>query len=63
MRSHRFTKAEMKRVGVEVVDESRILLRCMTCGQTWSPDLQAHGKLPRGYWKCPNGCNASQGES
>jgi hypothetical protein len=23
-----------------------------------APDLQTGGKLPRGYWKCPeNGCN------
>lgn len=32
--------------------------RCQQCGQVWSPNSPAGGRLPRGWWKCPNGCNA-----
>jgi len=34
-------------------------VRCLTCSQVWSPMLQAGGKLPRQWWKCPRGweCN------
>lgn len=32
--------------------------RCQQCGQVWSPTLQTEGRLPRGWWKCPNGCNS-----
>jgi hypothetical protein len=32
-------------------------LRCMICGMTWSPCILPGGKLPRGYWKCPD-CEA-----
>jgi hypothetical protein len=23
----------------------------------WTPNLLPGGRLPRGYWQCPNGCN------
>jgi len=34
-------------------------VRCHKCGQEWAPMLQAGGKLPRQWWKCPRGweCN------
>ena len=34
-------------------------VHCLACGQEWSPMLQAGGKLPRQWWKCPRGweCN------
>jgi len=38
---------------------SGIIIACNKCGQRWSPMLQAGGKLPRQWWKCPRGweCN------
>ena len=48
---------DLARVGVKMTGLSNIMLTCMKCGQKWSPMLQSGGRMPRGYWKCPNGCN------
>jgi hypothetical protein len=56
VRPRRFTEAELAKAGVTIVSE-RPCLRCDRCGQAWYPDLLAGGKLPRGYWRCPQGCN------
>ena len=48
---------EMLKKGVEVTDFDRLHLRCKSCGTSWSPNIQSGGRLPRGYWKCPNECN------
>jgi len=50
-------KKTLEQKNVELLEKS-ILLKCKTCGQTWSPNLLTGGRLPRGYWKCPKGCNA-----
>jgi hypothetical protein len=34
-----------------------VILRCTACGWVWSPNLRSGGRLPKGYWKCPGGCN------
>lgn len=57
-RVSRFTPGELKKVGVEIINQARVHLKCMKCGQLWSPNIQPGGTLPRGYWKCPNGCNS-----
>jgi hypothetical protein len=57
-RPSRCTKGQLAKVGVEITDASRGHFRCKSCGASWSPNLRAHGYMPRGYWKCPNGCNA-----
>ncbi len=51
------SEKELAKVKVRVVDRNRIWLQCDDCGQKWSPELLRSGRLPRGYWKCPNGCN------
>ena len=56
-RPKRFTKNELLKANVILEDDRRIILRCGKCRQGWSPNIKAGGKLPRGYWKCPNGCN------
>ena len=43
--------------GIELIDPHRVWYQCQQCGQMWSPDIQRGGRMPRGYWKCPNGCN------
>jgi hypothetical protein len=53
----RFTAGQMEKVGVEIRDSSKTLLACKECGQVWSPNLLKGGRLPRGYWRCPQGCN------
>ncbi len=58
----RFTKGELAKVGVEIISESNVGLKCAKCGQTWSPALRSGGKLPARYWQCPNGCNAGHAE-
>ena len=59
LRPRRCTQSELAKVGVELLDERGVQLRCCNCGQIWAPDLLAGGRLPRGYWKCPRGlgCN------
>jgi serine/threonine protein kinase len=56
-RPRRFSKRELARVGVQITDPQGIVMHCSRCGQGWSPNLRSGGKLPRGYWKCPNRCN------
>jgi hypothetical protein len=54
------TVRQLAKVGVELRDilTNASCIKCKQCGQTWSPVRPSGGKLPRGYWKCPNGCNA-----
>lgn len=57
IRPKRFSVRELAKVGVEIRDPSRVVLGCTRCGHGWSPMLMTGGRLPRGYWKCPEGCN------
>lgn len=50
------THASLKRVGVFVMNVD-VRLACDACCQMWSPDLLPGGPYPRGWWKCPAGCN------
>jgi uncharacterized Zn finger protein len=52
------TQHELSKAGVEILDETGVRLRCAACGQVWSPNLLPGGKLPKGDWRCPNGCNS-----
>lgn len=62
LRPKRPTAAQLAKVGVELRDilSNSACLACERCGQAWSPNLRGGGRLPRGYWKCPNGCNGVQ---
>ena len=58
-RPRRFSRKELAKASVVLVDQRRVLLRCANCGQVWSPNLlPGGGRLPHNYWRCPNGCNA-----
>ena len=48
---------QLARLGVEVLNKYDLLLKCVTCGQTWSPQVDRKGRLAAGYWQCPNKCN------
>lgn len=64
----RYTKGELKRAGV-TLDPLTGNLLCAACLQNWYPVRQSivitgvhrlqrvGGRLPLGYWICPNGCN------
>jgi hypothetical protein len=56
-RPSKCTAGELGKAGVTLVSEEPLFLQCDQCGQQWSPDLGRGGRLPRGYWHCPNGCN------
>jgi hypothetical protein len=57
IRPKRLTSGELKKVGVNLLDKEKIRLECKKCGERWSPNLKEGGRLARGWWKCPNGCN------
>lgn len=57
--------SNLSKKGVELTDRESakmgyIWLRCKTCGSTWQPMLDAGGRLPRYFWRCPKGCNYSK---
>lgn len=39
-----------------------LTLKCIGCGSTWTVDTGERRRLPKGYWKCPEGCNEAVGE-
>jgi hypothetical protein len=49
--------AELKRLGVRLLNKENIILQCTACMETWSPQLDSRGKLPFDYWLCPANCN------
>jgi len=51
------TAAELESLGIAVLDKPDVVLQCRRCGQTWLPELDANGKLPFDYWRCPRSCN------
>jgi len=53
-------KRTLRKNNVELIDKYRTLLQCKQCGIIWSPNLLSGGRLPKGYWKCPNGCNTQE---
>ena len=53
----RMSAVQLARLGVEVLNRYDLALRCVTCGETWSPQIDRSGHLVPGYWHCPNKCN------
>jgi hypothetical protein len=31
--------------------------QCQDCRMIWSQNIQTGGRMPRGWWRCPRGCN------
>ena len=52
-----YSKTELKKFGVTLEDERKLILRCDKCRQGWMVNLKPGGKIPRGSWRCPNRCN------
>ncbi len=57
VRPKRFSEKELEKVRVEIIDGNRKLLKCKKCQEEWFPEPHSPGRLTKGYWKCPNGCN------
>ncbi len=51
------TPDRLSEVNLSIEQENPLVLRCNTCGATWSPKQRSNGKLVRQSWCCPNGCN------
>jgi hypothetical protein len=53
----RLTRGRLAQVGVEMIKRTELVLTCLACNSTWT-QAQARGyRLPRYWWRCPNGCN------
>ena len=47
--------------GVIQVDPQKLNWECKNCGQIWQSNIRSGStRLPKGYWKCPNGCNGEK---
>jgi hypothetical protein len=53
----RLSGPQLARLGVEILNKYDLFLKCMSCGEVWTPQLEADGSLKRGGWRCPNRCN------
>jgi hypothetical protein len=49
------TPSQLARVGLLPLGES--FFECKICGTRWTYWVRRGGLRPRGWWKCPNGCN------
>jgi hypothetical protein len=56
-RPRHFSEGQLSKVGVEIVDKYRLILTCRECSMTWAVNVLPGGRLRRGYWQCPDGCN------
>ena len=54
----RIAQADCDAFNVEVVPGSGMRLKCICCGSVWlSFRWAGSSQLPKGYWRCPRGCN------
>jgi hypothetical protein len=53
----RLTEGSLRSIGIDLVGFPSVHLACRACGQHFSPLLETGGRLPRGWWQCPTGCN------
>jgi hypothetical protein len=52
------SESQLKKVGVILIGAKPLALKCRKCEAVWT--VTAKGlRLPKGYWKCRNGCNAA----
>ena len=58
----RMSGEDLGRLGVRLLNRRDVVLECASCRETWSPQLNADGKLPFDFWRCPAGCNSGYAE-
>lgn len=45
-------------LGIQVIStDDRVVLKCMTCGRSWSPELSSSGHITTRELLCPQKCN------
>lgn len=49
-----FSEKPLDHVGVKIINKGRVSLQCERCGHGWTAEMS------KGYWRCPNGCNAAK---
>ena len=57
-RPRRLAERELAKARLELVSLDHVWLRRQPCGQQWSPNWRAGGRLPARRWQCHNECNA-----
>jgi len=50
-------EAELTGIGVRLLHRDDFILQCLSCEETWAPQLDGDGKLPFDAFRCPAGCN------
>jgi hypothetical protein len=58
IRPKAMTASELDKVGIILLSHSHLTLQCRGCGAEWRIIKPPRGHIPRGSWKCLNGCNA-----
>ena len=59
---HEISEYQLKKVGVRIVNPESLTIGCSRCAQSWT--IRQKGlRLPKGYWKCPRGCNSPERNS
>jgi hypothetical protein len=53
-----YTHAALETLGVKIADAAHTTLQCARCETSWPAERNKYGKLLRGVWKCPEGCNS-----
>lgn len=48
------TKRSLAGVGVTLLSSDPLELQCNKCKSLWQPGRLSNGRLPTGWWKCPN---------
>ncbi len=51
------SREQLAALGVERLNKHALVLKCVRCGETWTPAVDHNGKLVAGYWICPEKCN------
>jgi hypothetical protein len=50
-------ESELTPLGVRLLQRDDIILQCLNCEETWSPQLTGDGHLPFDAFLCPARCN------
>jgi hypothetical protein len=53
---YEISEYQLKKVGVILLSAKPLTLKCCKCEAVW-PVITKGLRLPKGYWRCPKGCN------
>ena len=55
---YEISEYQLNKVGVILLSANPLTLKCCKCEAVW-PITTKGLRLPKGYWRCPKGCNAA----